>query len=145
MGFWFRSYLNDLVVFPVFFSLSLMSFAMSSWSEPQSAPSLVFADLELLYLQLQRVWSIWFQYWFSGDVHVQSRLLCCWKRLFAMTSAFFWQNAISLCLASFVLQGQICLVSQVSLNFLFLHSSSLWWKGKLFFFPVIFLGSWLVF
>ena len=27
--------------------------------------------------------------------------LCCWKRVFAMTSAFSWQNSISLCLASF--------------------------------------------
>ena len=28
-------------------------------------------------------------------------LLCCWKRMFAMTSAFSWQNSISLCPASF--------------------------------------------
>ena len=27
--------------------------------------------------------------------------LCCWKRVFAMTSAFSWQNSISLCPASF--------------------------------------------
>ena len=27
--------------------------------------------------------------------------LCCWKRMFAMTSAFSWQNSISLCPASF--------------------------------------------
>ena len=27
--------------------------------------------------------------------------LCCWKSVFAMTSAFFWQNSISLCPASF--------------------------------------------
>ena len=27
--------------------------------------------------------------------------LCCWKRVFAMTSVFSWQNSISLCLASF--------------------------------------------
>ena len=26
---------------------------------------------------------------------------CCWKRVFAMTSAFSWQNSISLCPASF--------------------------------------------
>ena len=29
------------------------------------------------------------------------RVLCCWKRVFAMTSAFSWQNSISLCPASF--------------------------------------------
>ena len=28
-------------------------------------------------------------------------LLCCWKRVVAMTSAFSWQNSISLCPASF--------------------------------------------
>ena len=27
--------------------------------------------------------------------------LCCWKRVFAMTSVFSWQNSVSLCLASF--------------------------------------------
>ena len=31
-----------------------------------------------------------------------------------------------------VLQGQICLLIQVSLDFLFLRSSPLWWKGHLF-------------
>ena len=27
--------------------------------------------------------------------------LCCWKRVFAMTSVFCWQNSVSLCPASF--------------------------------------------
>ena len=27
--------------------------------------------------------------------------LCCWKKVFAMTSVFFWHNSISLCPASF--------------------------------------------
>ena len=31
-----------------------------------------------------------------------------------------------------VLQGQICLLLQVALDFLLFHSSSLWWKGHLF-------------
>ena len=45
--------------------------APSSWSEPQSAPGLVFADcIELLPLWLQRIQWIWVQYWPSGDVHV---------------------------------------------------------------------------
>ena len=35
-------------------------------------------------------------------------------------------------LLHFVLQGQICLLLQVSLDFLLLHSSPLWWKGHLF-------------
>ena len=47
------------------------------------------------------------KYWPSGDVHVQSRLLCCWMQAFAMTSVFTmtsvfsWQNTVSLCPASF--------------------------------------------
>ena len=61
--------------------------------------SLVFADcIELLHLRLQRIKSTWFWYWPSGDIHVYSHLLCCWKVVFAMTSAFSWQNSISLCL-----------------------------------------------
>ena len=29
----------------------------------------------------------------------ESCLLCCWKKVFAVTSAFSWQNSVSLCLA----------------------------------------------
>ena len=36
------------------------------------------------------------------------------------------------CPASFCTPGQICLLLQVSLDFLLLHSSPLWWKGYLF-------------
>ena len=49
-----------------------------------------------------------------------------------MTSAFSWQNSISLCPASFHTQGQICLLLQVFLDFLLLYSSPLWWKEHLF-------------
>ena len=45
-----------IVVFPTFFNLSLNLAIRSSWSEPQSAPGLVFADyIELLHLWLQRI------------------------------------------------------------------------------------------
>ena len=45
------SYLNGLVVFSTFFNFSLNLAIRSSWSEPQSAPGLVFADcIELLHL-----------------------------------------------------------------------------------------------
>ena len=55
-GIWFRSYLNGLVVFPTFFNLSLNLAIRSSWSEPQSASSLAFADrIQLLHLWLQRI------------------------------------------------------------------------------------------
>ena len=35
-------------------------------------------------------------------------------------------------MAIILLQGQTCLLFQVSLDFLLLHSSPLWWKGHLF-------------
>ena len=42
-----------------------------------------------------------------------------------MTSVFSWQNSISLFLLRSVLQSQICLLLQVFLDFLLLHSSPL--------------------
>ena len=39
---------------------------------------------------------------------------------------------LAFALLHFVLQGQICLLLQVSLDFVLLHSSPLWWKGHLF-------------
>ena len=61
-----------------------------------------FADcIELFYLWLQRIQSIQFWYWPSGDVHVYNLLLHCWKRVFAMISVFSSQNSVRLCTASF--------------------------------------------
>ena len=52
----FRSYLNGLMIFLTFFNFSLNLAIRSSRSEPQSAPSLVFAGcIELLHLWLQRI------------------------------------------------------------------------------------------
>ena len=45
---------------------------------------------------------------------------------------FLGKTLLSSALLHFVLQGQICLLFQVSLDFLLLHSSPLWWKGHLF-------------
>ena len=48
--------LNGLVVFPTVFNLSLNLTISSSWSVPQSAPSLGFANcIELLHVCLQRI------------------------------------------------------------------------------------------
>ena len=44
----------------------------------------------------------------------------------------FGKTLLAFALLHFVLQGQICLLLQVSLDFLLLHSSPLWWKGHLF-------------
>ena len=45
----------------------------------------------------------------------------------------FDKTLLAFALLHFVLQGQICLLLQVSLDFLLLHSSPLWWKEHLFF------------
>ena len=42
------------------------------------------------------------------------------------------KTLLAFALFHFVLQGQTCLSLQVSLNFLLLHSSHLWWKEHLF-------------
>ena len=42
------------------------------------------------------------------------------------------KNLLAFALLHFVLWGQTCLLLQVSLDFLLLHSSPLWWKGHLF-------------
>jgi len=57
-----------------------------------------------------------------------SCLLYCWKRAFAMTSAFSWQNSVSLCHASFCTpKPNLPVTPGISLHF-----SPLWWKGYLF-------------
>ena len=51
-----HTWMNGLVVFPTFFYFSLNLAIRNSWSEPQSAPGLVFADcIQLLHLWLQRI------------------------------------------------------------------------------------------
>ena len=44
----------------------------------------------------------------------------------------FGKTLLAFALLHFVLQGQTCLLLQVSLDFLLLHSNPLWWKGHLF-------------
>ena len=118
--------LNGLVVFSTFFNFSLNLAIRSSWSEPQSDPGLIFADcVEHLHLWLQRIWSTWFQYWPSGEVHI----LCCWKRVFTMTSAFSWPNSVYS--ASFCTLKPNLPVTP-GLDFLLRHYSPLWRKEHLF-------------
>ena len=42
------------------------------------------------------------------------------------------KTLLAFALLHFVLEGQTCMLLQVSLDFLLLHSSPLWWKGHLF-------------
>ena len=45
----------------------------------------------------------------------------------------FGKTLVAFALFHFVLQSQTCLLFQVSLEFILLHSSPLWWRGHLFF------------
>ena len=68
---------------------------VSSWSYfwwlYRASPSLVAKNIINLILVLTICWC----------PCEESYTLCCWKRVFAMTSAFSWQNSISFCHVSF--------------------------------------------
>ena len=54
------------------------------------------------------------------------------KTIALTIQTFVNKTLLAFALLHFVLQGQTFLLSQVSLDFLLLHSSLLWWKGHLF-------------
>ena len=127
---WFRSYPNGLVVFPTFFNLNLNFAVNTSWSEPVS------------------FWSCF--YWLCraspfmtaknmSDFGVHHLVMSMCKVIFCLVGrrCLLWpvhslgKSLLAFALFHFVLQGQICLLLQVSLNFLLLHSNPLWWKRYL--------------
>ena len=121
------------MVFPTFFSLSLNLAIRSSWSEPQSSSGLVFADYrELLHLGCKK----YNQSDFSIDHLVISmcRVFSCvvGRGCLLPPVCSHGKTLLAFALLHSVLRGQICLLLQVSLDFLLLHSSPLWWKGHLF-------------
>ena len=60
------------------FNLCLNFGTRSSWSEPQSAPSLVFADcIELLHLQLQKIYNL-------SDFSIDHLLMSMWRLVFCV-------------------------------------------------------------
>ena len=121
---WFRSYLEGLVVFPTFFNLSLNFAIRSSWSKPQSAPSLVFADwIECLYLWLQRYNQSDFSIYHL--VMSMCRVFSCvvGRGCLLWLVHSFGKTLLTFALIHCVLQGQICLLFQVSLDFLLLHAA----------------------
>ena len=112
----------------------------SSWSEPQSVPGLVFADcIELLHLWLQE----YNQSDFGIDHLVMSmcRVFSCvvGRGCLLLPVRSLGKTLLAFDLFHFVLQGQKCLLLQVSLDFLFLYSSPLWQKGEVFFFFFFFV------
>ena len=66
-------------------------------------------------------------------------VLCCWKRVFAITNAISWQNSVRLCPASFCTPRPNLPVTpgRPDTDFLLLHSSPLWWKEHFFFFLML--------
>ena len=99
------------MVFPTFFNWSLNLAIRSSWSEPQSAPGLVFPDcIELLHLWLQK----YNQSDFSVDHLVMSmyRVFSCVVGRGCLLSPvhFLGKTLLAFALLHSVFQGQICLL-----------------------------------
>ena len=125
LGIWFRSYLNGLVVLPTFFNLNLNLAIRSSWSEPQSAPGLVFLDyIELLHLSLQRIYNLIsvLTIWWCPCIESSLVLL---EECLLWPVYFLGKTPLAFALLHPVFQAQICLLLQVFLDFLLLHSSPL--------------------
>ena len=100
------------MVFPTFFYLSLNSTVRRSWlSHSQllvlflllrASPCSAAKNIINLISVLTNVDGHHHRHWPSqGDVHMQNHLLCCWKRVIAMTSVFSLQSSVSLCPALF--------------------------------------------
>ena len=53
------------------------------------------------------------------------------KGYFLWPTCFLEKTLLAFALLHFILQGQTCLLFQVSLDLLLLHSNPLWWKGHL--------------
>ena len=115
------------MVFPTFFNLSLNFIIRNSRSEPVSSWSCLctcsaakkynqsdFSIDHLLMFMCRVISSVVGRGCLLWSVHSLSKTLS----VFA--------------LLHFVLQGQTCLLLQVSFDFRLLYSSPLWWKGHLF-------------
>ena len=119
------------MVFPAFFNLSLNLAIRSSWSESQSAPSLVFADgIELLHLCCKE--------YNQSDFHVDHLVMSMWGAFPCVVGrgCLLWpvcslgKTLFAFALLNSIPQGQICLLFQVFLDFLLLHPSPKKWKGN---------------
>ena len=107
------------MVFPTFFNISLNLAIRSSWSEPQSALGLVFANcIELLHLRLQK--------YYHSDFGADHLVMSMCRVIFCVVGrgCLLWpvnslgKTLLAFALLHFQLQGQTCLLLQVSLDFL---------------------------
>ena len=121
------------MVFPYFLQFKSEFAIRSSWSEPQAAPGLVFAAcIEFSIFRCKE----YNQCDFGIDYLVMS--MCRVISYVVGRGCLLWlvhslgKTLLAFALLHFVLQHQTCLLFQVSLDFLLLHSSHLWWKGHLF-------------
>ena len=119
------------MLFPTFFNLSLNFAIKSSWSEP--------CQLPVLFLLTVQSFSI-----FGCKEHNQSVLgidhlvmsMCRVVSCVFGRGCLLWpvcsldKTLLAFALLHFVLQGQTCLLLQVSLDFILLHSNPLWWNGN---------------
>ena len=121
------------MVFSTFFNFSLNLAIRGSWSKPQSTTSLIFTDcIELLHL--------WLKEYTQSDSGINHLVMSMCRVISFVVGrgCLLWPGhspgttLFTFALLHFVFQGQICLLLQVSLDFLLLHSSPLWWKGHLF-------------
>ena len=89
-------------------------------------PSLAAKNIISLILKL----TIWWCPWLESFLVLLEEGVCYDQRILLA-------KLLAFALLHFVLKGQICLLLQVSLDFLVLHSSPLWWKEYLFWMLVL--------
>ena len=68
----------------------------------------------------------------NGKIELGYICVCCWKRCSLWPVHFLDKTLLLFALLHSVFQGQICLLLQVFLDFLLLHSRPLQWKEHLF-------------
>ena len=102
------------------------------WATVSSWSCFCWMYREVLHLWLQRIESIWFQYWPS--VMSMCRIFSCvvGRGCFLWPVCSLGKTLLAFSLLHSIFQGQICLLPQMFLYFLLLYSTPLWWKGHLF-------------
>ena len=120
------------MVLPYFLQFKSQFAIRNSWSEPQSAPCLLFADcIQLLYslaaknvINLISVLTIWWHPCVEFSLVLLEEGVC-YDQCVLLT-----KTLLAFAQLHFVLQGQTYLLLQVSLGLLLLHSSPQRWRTR---------------